>query len=555
MSKFQLKSSILIALSLSFIISCSNDIDGKRIKDFEQTPNFPGDPTEGELSDLLELELQLHPESELKNGINNININENTFYTIVYGLPKNKYNYFQYNIPYSITNILNNNTQLNYCENTTKPINKYYVETKDIYNKNFQSHKELRKIEAELLNNENIKYLENEISERSFTRSNIILPSKTKYFNIYRTDSNKDDVVKGELLDYSTQHAYYYIDTEYLSKTETSKDVLINRIKELGEFFEKNNEIMNKKFGSINDTDKNGKLIYFFVDLKEELFGYFYGVDKHSKSIYSNSNEGDILYVSLDILDTLWDSSDNYKEDLKATMVHELQHMILYDHRTNNKLNITDEWINEGLSMLTEYYTGVILPHSKYIIKFFENTPNTQLKSLTDFSDITSYSLSLLFFEYLDYRFGDKKSLNNPEKPLFIEKIYNSKYSGIKAIEEATGVQFNQLYVDFIQAILLSCSVKPTDNIYNDKKYNVTLFNDESRSGYNLRNIINNAYSGIQSTNNKYHQVNTKDTYNDLKPYSFILTKWDFKPTSFNFNKTSNVFGSYAEINQSTSTK
>ena len=78
--------------------------------------------------------------------------------------------------------------------------------------------------------------------------------------------------------------------------------------------------------------------------------GYFYSVDKYPKATYTQSNEGDIFYMTTDA---------GYQGDIvNGTLAHEFQHMIYFDQHYNRGVTSTYTWLNEALSQAAEYYTG-----------------------------------------------------------------------------------------------------------------------------------------------------------------------------------------------------
>ena len=189
--------------------------------------------------------------------------------------------------------------------------------------------------------------------------------------------------------------------------------------------------------------------------------------------------------------------------------------------------------------MLAEYYAGVIIPHKEYMLSLFQNH---YLKSLTEFVGYPSYAYSLLFLEYLEHRFGNIKSENNINRSKYIDLLYATPNTGIQAIEYATGIEFNQLFADFVQMILVNGR-----NITTNPKYEIPALNNPKISGYNLKEIIDTTFR-LHSRNGKINKHNLESITTNLLPYSFILTKWHNKIYSFDFNKDINTFGSYIHV-------
>lgn len=162
--------------------------------------------------------------------------------------------------------------------------------------------------------------------------------------------------------------------------------------------------------------------------------------------------------------------------------------------------------------LLAEYYGGYALSHKNYIYNFFDKEQN---KSLITNDSSQNYGLSLLFARYMDYLYKND----------YIKTIYNSTETGIKAVEEVSGKDFNEVFLDFTKMILITGR-----GITNDLKYNVLDFNhitgteEYNKNGFNLSNIIDEVYSK-NSNKNSYITSNGYRS-KELSIYSFFITKW-----------------------------
>lgn len=82
------------------------------------------------------------------------------------------------------------------------------------------------------------------------------------------------------------------------------------------------------------------------VDNSDEL-GYFTDLDEYPQSLYSDSNEQEMIYLNMSQLEL--------NEDLYfGTLVHEMQHLSQWHIDPNEKA-----WVNEGVSQLVELYVGL----------------------------------------------------------------------------------------------------------------------------------------------------------------------------------------------------
>ena len=207
--------------------------------------------------------------------------------------------------------------------------------------------------------------------------------------------------------------------------------------------------------------------------------------------------------------------------------------MVLFDSRSRLGLNPdVNVWLNEGLSMLSEYYGGYAAPHYRYIGGYFE--VNQGISLITD-SSSQDYGLSYLFVRYLQIRFGDD----------IIKKLYASQYSGIKAVEEAVNMDFNELF-DFTKMILVTGRNVTTDTRYNIEEFNYPEGSEGyNRNGFNLAALIDEVYS-LYSRNN-YFITSTGYNNKSLEMYGFTITKWNGNIDNITLSSSSKgIAGMYA---------
>lgn len=350
----------------------------------------------------------------------------------------------------------------------------------------------------------------------------------TKWNNVYVQDfdNNQFKTVNATCIAVSN-HAYFFLEDGLTKPTD-------DKIQAITEAFDKDYEIIHQYYGSETDTDGNGKVSFIIYDFTEGFFGFFFTGDKFLNSDIPaeekvKSNEADVLYINHKFFaDDNW---TKYATDVKATFIHEFQHMVLFDSRSRAGLspNIA-RWINEGLSMLSEYYGNYGAPHYNYIAGYFHQEQGISLIH-TD-SDL-SYGLSYLFLRYLQIRFGDD----------VVKKIYSSNRDGIQMIEEVTGMDFDELYSDFIKMILVTGR-----GITTDKRYNIEEFNGiegtetYTRNGFNLSQIIDEVNS--RNSSNPLFITNTGNT-KELSLYGFQITKWSSQPQTLTLQGDTKTKGIY----------
>lgn len=348
----------------------------------------------------------------------------------------------------------------------------------------------------------------------------------TKWENVYLLDinSNKYSIINATCIAVS-DHAYFFLQDNLDNLTE-------EQITAITTAFDKDYEIMHQYYGEETDTDGNGKVSFLIANFSQGLFGFFTSVDKYAPqdipAMYK-TNEADVLYVNYYYFKNDW---EKYQADLKATFIHEFQHMVLFDVRNRLNLNSNlDTWLNEGLSMLSEYYGGYAAPHYRYVGGFF--ALNQGISLITDDSS-QDYGLSYLFVRYLQIRFGDD----------IIKKLYASQYSGIKAVEEAVNMDFNELFLDFTKMILLTGRNVTTDTRYNIEEFNYPEGSEGyNRNGFNLAALIDEVYSLYGDDSNFITSIG----YNNksLGMYGFALTKWSGNIDNITLSGSNGIAGMY----------
>ena len=350
----------------------------------------------------------------------------------------------------------------------------------------------------------------------------------TKWNNVYVQDIDNGTfkTINATCIAVSN-HAYFFLEDGLTKPTE-------DKIQAITEAFDKDYEIIHQYYGEETDTDGNGKVSFMIYDFSEGIFGFFNTADKFLNSDIPaekkvKSNESDILYINHKFFtDESW---TKYSTDVKATFIHEFQHMVLFDSRSRAGLspNIA-RWINEGLSMLSEYYGNYGAPHYNYIASYFNKEQGISL--IHTEADL-SYGLSYLFLRYLQIRFGDD----------VVKKIYASNKDGTQMIEEATGMDFDELYTDFITMILVTGRGITTDKRYNIEEFNAAEGTEiYNRNGFNLSQIIDERYS--YNAANPLFITNTGNT-RELPLYGFQITKWSSQPQTLNLQGDTKTKGMY----------
>ncbi len=355
-------------------------------------------------------------------------------------------------------------------------------------------HNKLRQKEALLLAKDKD---ESHFKKRARGPKNINVGYVWNNVKIERGLSSNIELISAECIAVSNS-AYFFIETGLTKPDQTLIDTYVNGFEEIY-------PLMHSKFGKENDFDGNGKvIILFFNSTINGLYGYFYAADKRSVGVESNSNEADILYVNSNYL-----SKTN---DVLSTLAHEFQHMISFDIRDNHNLGYLNTWLDEGLSMQAEYFSGYYdMQSSDYLGEFLKYYNSYSLIDWDSSSSI-NYGYSMAYIRYLVERFGED----------VVKKIIYSKYTGVKSVEEATGVGFNDIFKDFALALFISGR-----NVSTDEKYNFKTLDIVSKGGLS---VFQDLSAG-------------KELSTSIKPYSLQLLRWTGQLNSFNITGSVKGYG------------
>lgn len=279
--------------------------------------------------------------------------------------------------------------------------------------------------------------------------------------------------------------------------TEINANIDKNLIDKYAREFDRIYPTVRAYFGIENDVDNNGRVIILIYDMKERsTLGYFYSVDKYPSSEYIMSNEADMFYIN-----SYFAALPEYADTVLATLAHEFQHMTYFDYKYNRiqkgqgswKDYENDSWLNEGLSTLSEHYSGYEESTGNWIAKFLSG--NYRGLSLTHWTS-ANYGYSALFLRYL----SDTEGMG------IARSIYASGTGGIKSVEKATGKDFNDIFKKFLQTVYLS-----NQDIRKDPDYN---FFSIDLTKYLFQYIL-------LKTGESY--------YLSLKPYGFAFIRTESK--------------------------
>jgi len=160
--------------------------------------------------------------------------------------------------------------------------------------------------------------------------------------------------------------------------------------------------------------------------------GYYSSADEFSHLVNPFSNEREIIYINLDLLQPGTESYD-------STLAHEFQHMIHWANDRNE-----DAWVNEGFSALAEYLNGYYIG---FYPKEYSRRPDTQLTAwaLTGQPTSPHYGASFLFTLYFLERFGENAARQ-------VVATQANGMAGFGHLLAQQGFSFDALFADWVVA-------------------------------------------------------------------------------------------------------
>ncbi len=194
--------------------------------------------------------------------------------------------------------------------------------------------------------------------------------------------------------------------------------------------------------GYLGDIDGDPKVTVLLRNIGYGIAGYFNPIHEFSETIYSDSNEREMVFIEYSL-------SDNYGFGVLA---HEFQHLIHFNH------DMDELWfIDEGCAELAVYINGY-LDNSNltyFADVFFRNNPQDSLLywnyNSAGGKDVRiDYGGAYLFLFYLAEKYGDS----------FIRDIVDTLNQGAEGIESALSkngydLTFNQLYLNWVTALTI----------------------------------------------------------------------------------------------------
>ena len=197
--------------------------------------------------------------------------------------------------------------------------------------------------------------------------------------------------------------------------------------------------------------------------------GFFYPGDEYPADAQPDSNEREMLYLSIDRMKDV----DDFMGHLTA---HELQHMIHWNNDSNETY-----WVEEGLSEYAATFFGCM----PWTAEQFFQYPDRNLFDWEDTKEAENYGRAFLFVDYL---LTQAKSAGVDRLSL-LREIVKCQAAGVTGISEAlSGVaetlKFNNVFRDFCAATFLH------ESFNGAHPYRFSAFVSEKLKKYALRRVM-----------------------------------------------------------------
>lgn len=264
-----------------------------------------------------------------------------------------------------------------------------------------------------------------------------------------------------------TNKIYFYADQQWLNKLSLgNKQEIDNKLYNLSSEFEHRiYPILTQTFGFEDNPgiDNDSKMIIVLHKMKNDIGGYIQTEDHYSSQVFSNSNEGQIIYLNADNVLLLSSNSLNYH------LAHEFMHIITLKQNPNE-----ETWLNEARAE----YTETLLDYTKdwanssvknRLERFLINTNI----SLVDWNNGSNdYAEVNLLTHYLVDHYG----IN-----ILIDSLHSAQ-SGINALNYALqkngfSEDFSEVFMNWLIAnVVNDCSVGEKYCYKNSYLQNFTIF-------------------------------------------------------------------------------
>lgn len=261
---------------------------------------------------------------------------------------------------------------------------------------------------------------------------------------------------------------YFYVDKVWFdSLSLADKQIIDNKIYSLATDFEyKIYSTLTNLLGSEDNPgiDNDSRIVIVLEPLKDNFGGYVQTSDQYPKSLYKNSNEGQIIYLNSNLIAK---ADQNF---LDYELAHEFTHLITLKQKTE-----ADTWFYE---LMSEFAGQVIGIDTTQITK--QRAQNLLYSTEVNLEDWTNsekdYGKVYLFALYLKEQFGNQ---------LFIEALKYPSKDGFISLNQALkkinpSLSFDEIYLNWLITNLYNtCEPNNLKYCYQDpalKNYSIAAY-------------------------------------------------------------------------------
>ncbi|MCA9969496.1 MAG: hypothetical protein KC425_04730, partial [Anaerolineales bacterium] len=187
-----------------------------------------------------------------------------------------------------------------------------------------------------------------------------------------------------------TEHAYFWVETG-LNLDATAVAAAADRLET--RYYPRLTALFGEAWQPGVDNDPRFAILHLRLPVDAAELGFFASLDQYPQSLYSDSNQQEMVYLNMAELDLNEDLYD-------GTLVHELQHLSQWFLDPNETA-----WLNEGLSQLAELVVGL---HTAETTAYLEQ-PDIRLNTW-EYDEETidaHYAGAYLFSVYLWEQLGE----------------------------------------------------------------------------------------------------------------------------------------------------
>lgn len=194
-------------------------------------------------------------------------------------------------------------------------------------------------------------------------------------------------------------------------------------------------------------VDGDERITILLHAMREGAGGYFRNMDEYLKLQAPESNEREMIYLSVSSLDTL---------QVKSFLAHEFTHLITFNQKDRLKNAVEETWLNEGRAEYAPTLLGYLDPYEGSVlenrVKIFLSNPKDALTEWRDSRE--DRGVLTLFMQYLADQYGVG----------ILSDSLKSQKVGIASLNEAlqkngSKEDFSQIFTNWTVAVFLNdCS-------------------------------------------------------------------------------------------------